>query len=198
MPVSPHQQAVSQGYPTDGRKRRKVRQHKRELYQQIREDLQLSGDIPTASEGALRPEQVPSSVQSEQHLPQLIQQAIKRGWSVPEEIKPELVDEMIRLIQDPDVSEKVKVTAFAALRHADQTQYERDHPEQAAKAKGSSNTKLTLEVNNNVQAVAVMNRMIDDPNAGLEDAAALDIASTLGDEGHQRQIQGSTPYTRDQ
>lgn len=120
MPVSP-----SQAEP-QGKKRRKTRQRKRKLYQKVREDLQLSDDLPTTSEGALKPETVPGSAQEEPRFPKLIGQSIRRGWAVPDERKPGLVDELISVVEDPDAKSFDKIAAFSTLSRADQLQYEKD------------------------------------------------------------------------
>ena len=152
--------------PVSGRKKRKKRQSKRKLYQLIREDLQLSGDLPTTPEGALRTEVVPISIQTEQPLPAMIQEAIRKGWKVDDEKKPKLVDELIGIIEDPEQPTKVKVTAFNALRAADKDQYERDNPEAAGKAKGS--TKVDVVNNNTVQVGNVFDDIERDMQLILE------------------------------
>ena len=131
------------------------RQRRIRRYMELREELQLSGDIPVEPDGATftraRPngdERVDPATQTEQALPAIITQAIRQGWAVPEEKKPVLVDEMIGIIDDPEEANKVKVAAFNALRQADQHQYERDHPE---------NAKLTGTTVLNVVEVVVTN-----------------------------------------
>ena len=128
MPVSSFRQPIEVGSlgPTYGKKKRKSRQRKRKLYQKIREDLQLSGDIPTAPEGAIRSEVVSPSVQSNQPLPELIAQAIKKGWAVEDGMKPHLVDELVGIVMSGDMPSKAKIAAFNALRMADETQWDRD------------------------------------------------------------------------
>ncbi len=134
--------------PSDGKKKRKTRQSKRKLYQKIREDLQISGDLETVSEGALKSEVVNPLTQSNAPLPHLVSQAIRNGWAVPENKKPDLVDELIKILDDPEQPTKVKVAAFNALRLGDQQQWERDHPQEAAKIKGGNNTTKVNVINN--------------------------------------------------
>lgn len=68
------------------------------------------------------------------------------GWATPEDVKESLVEMMMGIVQDPDLKPKDRVAAFNALRVADQSQWERDHPVESGKAKGGS----TSTVNNNV------------------------------------------------
>lgn len=119
-------------HPTSKARRR--RQKIKREYARLREDCQLAGIIETLPAGAVRDECVPASAQSEQLFPELIAQAIRKGWAVEEEKKPGLVDELERMVLDPNMPAKAKITALNALRMADQCQYERDHPEKAAQS----------------------------------------------------------------
>lgn len=127
---------------------RNAKQSIKSRYARAREDAQLAGLIPTTPEGALKPERVSASAQTEQPLPELIGQAVRKGWAVPEQNKPALVDELVGIVNNPDMPAKVKVAAFGALRLADKDQYERDHPEAAARAKGGS--KVSVGISNKV------------------------------------------------
>ncbi len=110
-----------------GRKARKQGQRKVTRYQKLREDLQLNGEVPTTPEGAVSSrEVVDPSVQGTQALPALIGQAIRRGWAVPDEKKPGLVDELVGVVEDPEASQVAKVFAFNALVKGDQIQHESD------------------------------------------------------------------------
>lgn len=109
-------------------KRYKQLQRHKKRYMELREELQLAGVIPVEPDGAIRDERVDPDEQGEQSLPALTGEAIRRGWAVPEERKPRLVDELVGILDDPEESAKVKVAAFNALRQADQAQYERDNP----------------------------------------------------------------------
>ena len=80
-------------------------------------------------EGAVRPEKVDPSVQSEQPMPELIAQAIRKGWAVDEGMKPHLVQELINIITDDEMPAKAKISAFNALRMGDKEQYDRDMEE---------------------------------------------------------------------
>lgn len=125
------------------RKRRQQLQRKKKRYMELREELQVAGEIPTEPSGAIRDEQVDPATQGGQALPKLTTQAIRNGWAVPEEKKPALVDEMVKIIDDPEESNKVKVAAFNALRQADQHQFERDNPETKS---GANNTVVNITV----------------------------------------------------
>ena len=128
-------------------KPRTKKQTARDRYAHAREDAQLLGLIPTTPEEALKSEVVPAASQAEVPQPGLIEQAIRSGWAVSEDRKPGLVAELVAMMDNPEVPHKVKVAAFSALLRGDQQQYERDHPEQVAKAKGGT----TVAIVNSVQ-----------------------------------------------
>lgn len=130
----------------NGKKRRKTRQRKRELYQKVREDLQLSGDLPTTVEGALRPERVDPASQTEAPQVGPVTQALRNGWAVPEHRKPDLVDELLAIVNNTEIPPKTRVAAFNALRMADREQWERDNPQQA-KALGVSISNTNVQNN---------------------------------------------------
>jgi hypothetical protein len=108
-----------------GAERNKV-QGVKDRYAHAREDAQLTGLIPTTPEEALTPERVDPSSQSEQRFPTLVRRAINHGWATPDEKKPQLVDELIELIEDPEASPMAKIFAFNALVKGDQLQHEKD------------------------------------------------------------------------
>jgi len=120
-------------------KARARKQNTKDRYAHAREDAQLEGLIPTTPEEALKPERVDPSTQSEEPTPTtMVIRAATKGWKVPDERKETLVAELIGIIDNPEMPAKVKVAAFNALRLADQSQWERDHPEVMAKIKGAS------------------------------------------------------------
>lgn len=121
-----------------------MRQRKVKRYSKLREELQLAGEIPTSAEGAVWNEVVDPSSQSEQPLPVLIGTAIRRGWATPEEKKPRLVDEMIKMVECQEVGEVQRVMAYNALVKGDQLQWERDHPSEAGKTKGGSAVNVNV------------------------------------------------------
>lgn len=137
-----------------GRKKRKTRQRLKERYAKKREDAQLAGVIDTVAEGAVRDERVSPAAQGEQPLPELIGTAIRNGWAVPESKKPALVNEMIGIIEDPEMPGAVKVMAHNALRAGDKDQWERDNPELAGKTKGG--VKVGVQVNNGIDLKALL------------------------------------------
>ena len=173
MPKSPFQRAAEEGLnqpegSSEGKgegkrkrcskptsKKRAKKQNTKDRYAHAREDAQLEGLIPTTPEEALKPERVPPSIQSNQAMPGLIAEAIRRGWTVPQGIKPALVDEMVQIILDPERSDKAKVAAFNALRMADRSQWEQDNPVDAGKAKGATST-VAVSVQSNMLAVKVI------------------------------------------
>jgi hypothetical protein len=128
----------------ESRKRYKQWQRKRKRFQELREELQLAGELVTEPVGAIRDEQVDPKTQTDQALPNLIPIAIRKGWAVPEEKKPKLVDEMVNIVDNPESSEKAKVAAFNALRQADQHQFERDNPTKQTQQQAQS---TSVEVN---------------------------------------------------
>ena len=68
-------------------------------------------------------------------FPELVRRALREGWNVPDDAKARAIDELSEVVLDPDMPAWKKIAAFTALRVADQTQYERDHPEQARKGR---------------------------------------------------------------
>ena len=164
-------------------KRRSKKQKIRETYAKAREDAQLIDVIPTTPEGAIRDERVPPCAQGSQSMPVLIAEAIRRGWAVPDGIKPQLVDEMVAVILDPERSDKAKVAAFNALRAADRSQWEQDNPVDAGKAKGATST-VAVSVQSNMLAVSVLREaLINDIGRG---ESALPTPTEPGPPGHSR------------
>lgn len=103
--------------------------------------------------------------------------SLKRGWATPPEIKGDLVDEMIRIVHDPDVKTKDRVAAFNALRVADQSQWERDHPVESGKSKGGS---ASVNINLNMAAAAALREAIERGDLGIiEELPTPDKSSTL-------------------
>jgi hypothetical protein len=145
-------------------------------YARLREECQLAGIIPTVPEGAVRNERVDPALQQEQPLPELIAQAVRHGWAVPEECKPGLVDELQAIVDNPEMPAKVKVAAFNALRLADKDQYERDHPEEAGKARGGAKVAVV----NNVRLGNVFDDIARDVAIIEQHAQQVDGAATGG------------------
>ena len=207
MPVSPFQRGAEESRPeqpvegsSTGRKKRKSkptskaraqRQKLKDRYAHAREDAQLAGLIPTTPEEALKPERVPPSVQSSQPLSELVAQAIKKGWAVEEGMKPHLVDEMVRIVLDDNMPAKAKVAAFQALRMADESQWQRDHPEVKPTTKGTG--AIAISVQTNISATDLMNRMIADGKIRLDQLTAnpLIITSRASDSGQPGKVEAS-------
>lgn len=139
-------------HPTS--KSRNRRQKIKASYIKAREDAQLAGLIATTPEGAVRDEKVDPSTQGSQPLPDIALMAIdgdrKGTWRVPAEKKQELIREMVDIIEaqgETAPPAAVKVMAFNALVKGDQLQYERDNPDAAGRAKGSTNVNVGVQTN---------------------------------------------------
>ena len=183
----------SKSHPTS--KRRAQRQKLKERYAKARDDAQLAGLIPTTPEEALKPEAVSPSVQSTQPMSELVAQAIKKGWAVEDGMKPHLVQEMVDIVMDPNMTAKAKIAAFQALRMADQTQWEKDHPTVNPTVKGGM-TIIPISVSTNLSATELMNRMIADGSLALSQISGANtpiITSSIGGGGHARQMEASPP-----
>ena len=141
--------------------KRHIKQKKKGRYQRLREDLQIDQVIPVSPEGAVRSEAVNPALQGEQKIPSLDRDVIRKGWEVPDEVKKKVIERLAepffedkRVVVDregnaielpPDrylLKENAKV-----LVAADQRQYERDHPEEAGKAKGRTEVNVGVQVN---------------------------------------------------
>ncbi len=175
MPKSPFQRAADEGLegssvaskrgkrkPKPTSKRRAKRQKVKETYSKAREDAQLHDVIPTTPEGAVRDE-VRHSV--DVPMPHLIAAAIRKGWAVPDQLKPELVDELVQVVLNPDMPAKAKIAAFSALRQADRSQWEQDNPVEAGKAKGATST-VAVSVQSNMLAVQIMREALEKGDIG--------------------------------
>lgn len=153
--TQPQQSPEPDGSASDGTgqsrsSRRLKRQNLMKRFSRLREDAQLAGLIQTTPAEAVRDEVVKTA---DQPQPKLIERAIKSGWAVPDEIKPELVAELTAIVTDEseEASDKTKVAAFRALLAADQAQHERDNPQ-------TKNNKSTVNVSvqTNIAAVDVL------------------------------------------
>lgn len=187
---------------------RSTKQEVRERYAKAREDAQLIGLLPTTPEGAVKSEVVDPTSQSDAPQVGLIAQALRCGWAVPDEIKPALVDELLKIVTaitdesgEGGVSPKTKVAAFNALRMADQQQYERDYPERAAKAKGGGNTTNVVGtvVQGNLAARDLIRQMVLDGELGcVGEVQAFIESSPPGDGGLEREVEAIPPPSSDQ
>lgn len=181
----------SKPHPTGSRRNRK--QKVKASYAKAREEAQLLDIIPTTPEGAVRPERVDPATQADVAAPELIGQAIRNGWAVPEARKPDLVDELIRILDSLEAPDKVKVAAFNALRMADQAQYERDHPEVVAKLRGNGATvNVGVSVQSNMDTAAIIRQMVLDGELGLfEEMPSSHLTGTPSISGQQRSVDTS-------
>ncbi len=141
-------------------KRRNAKQKLKEKYSKTREEAQLAGIIVTTPEGAVRPEAVDPASQGEQSLHAIDRAAVRNGWAVPEHMKPKVIDRLYEVFEQgptkmvtrdgveievpPDynlMKENAKVLILA-----DKTQFDRDHPEDAGKARGGGNVTNNVMV----------------------------------------------------
>jgi hypothetical protein len=145
-------------------------------FAKVREEAQLHGIIETTPDGAVRDERVPLSLQGEQEMPGIDRDAIRRGWAVPEEKKPLLVNRLMEpffeetqtvmsrdgeLVTMP-VDRHLLKENFKALALADRMQYERDHPEEAGKARGNNKTEVNVGVAVMVDPFALYKRALEE------------------------------------
>lgn len=155
--------------------RRNLRQKLKAQYARIREDAQLAGVIETTPQGAARNEVVDPRLQGCQQLPELIRQALKECWAVPDSAKPGIIGALLEPFFSNDIvldkdgnqvrvapSRTLLIELARTLKMLDQTQFERDHPELAAKARGGG----SISVNNNIQAALVLRGMIEKGELG--------------------------------
>lgn len=211
MPVSPFQRGNAESKPeqpegsSESRKsksrptskRRAQRQKIKERYAKAREDAQLAGLISTTPEEALKPERVDPSTQSSQPLSELVAQAIKKGWAVEDGMKPHLIQEMVDIVMDVNMPAKAKITAFNALRMADQSQWDRDHPEVKPTAKGATGA-IAISVQTNISATDLVQRMLADGTVRLDQISGRGstnppiIASSAGHSRHAGEVEAET------
>lgn len=156
--------------------RRNARQKTKEKYAKAREDAQLQGLIPTTPEGAIRDERA-HSVDPLEGLPATVRQALRENWATPAEAKPAIIAALLRpffnevTMIDKDgnqvtvpPSPKTLNELAKTILSLDQTQYERDHPMEAGKAKGpaingvptTGNVAFNISVQSNRLAVNVL------------------------------------------
>jgi hypothetical protein len=150
-------------HPTSKARRR--RQKLKRRYAKVREVAQLTGVIETVPENAVRDERVDPGKQGCQQLPQLVRQALREGWNVPDSAKPRIVAELLQPFAAQDGSRDYELLLVLArtLLLLDREQWKRDHLDQA----DGSNEGLILRVN--LQTTA--------PNLGAGTAASPPVAS---------------------
>lgn len=149
----------------ESRARYKKLQRNKKRYQELREELQLAGVLPTEPDGAIKPERVDPAKQGNAALPEVVRQGLKESWATPDSAKPAIVAALLEPFYTEDVvldkdgnqvrvppSRKMLNELAKTLRMLDQTQFERDHPEDAGKAKGNG-VKITNQVGVSVGAL---------------------------------------------
>lgn len=155
-------------------KRRRHKQKVKAGYAKLREEAQHLDLIPTTPEGAVRDERAPLTGNAQ--LPELVRQAIRENWATPDCAKGAIVANLLEpffaerqldaqgrpLPMDPRVATELAKT----LRLLDQTQFERDHPEEAGAAKGGG---VNISLANTLQATEAMRESLGD----VDDIMAL-------------------------
>jgi len=210
MPVSPAKKTDQQPEGSTAKKgknhqttsRRNRNKKIKASYAKAREDAQLAGVIPTEPVGAVRDERVDPRTQGCQQLPARVREALRQNWSTPDEAKPGVVGALLEpfFAQDTFLDKdgnQVKVPPnrgllielAKTLRMLDQTQFERDHPEQAAKAKGGT---TSVSVQTNLTAIDLLNQY--DQTGSRAPGTALAVAGAPGDGGQQPEVEaGAAP-----
>lgn len=193
--------------------RRAERQEIKERYSKAREDAQLAGLIPTSPEEAIgdRERRNPAT-EFDPALPDVVRQALKEGWAVPDSAKPHIVAALLEpffkdeVVFDEDgkahhvkPSKKLLNELAKTLRTLDQTQFERDHPEEAAKAKGGGHTTNVNVLQQNMDMAAMIKEMVERGQAGLiGEVQAPTKSGSLSYGRQQRTLEGISPPSPDQ
>ncbi len=145
----------------------------------------------------MRDERVDAATQGAQPLPGLVIQAIRKGWAIPDARKPELIDELLAIIDDPEVPNKLKVAAFNALRAADKDQYERDNPD-AVRSPGAAASPINISLQMNIAAAAAIRGMVERGEVGeFEPTGSLpppNQPSAFGNGGLIREVDTGAPF----
>lgn len=190
--------------------RRLKKQNLRARYSKVREDAQLAGVIPMTPEGAPRPEKVDPRLQGCQQLPEIVKQALKDNWSTPDAAKPAIVGALLgpffestvvldkdgnRVVIPPDP--KLLNELARTLRMLDQTQFARDNPEAAGKARGGT---TSVSVQTNAQAAAVIRELLErDKNRSAGAVPSFAEPGALGDSRFAGEVEvGSAPTDGEQ
>ena len=189
---------------------RSNRQEIKERYVKAREDAQLVGLIPTKPEEAVKDERVNSVGQFDPALPQLVREALKDGWTVPDAAKPHIVAALLEPFFKDDIvfdeegkphlvkpPKKLLNELAKTLKMLDQTQFERDHPEQAAKAKGGAHVNVN-NVQQNIQARELIREMVESGELGcLEDMRSSVESSSFSSETLEQEVDTSETSSED-
>jgi hypothetical protein len=200
--------------PTSKAKNRKQKIKKK--YAKAREDAQLAGIIPTTPDGAVKNERVQPFAQTlGPALPEIVRQALKDNWATPDSAKPAIIASLLEAFYKDDIvldengkevrvkpSRKLLMELAKTLHLLDQTQWERDHPAEAGKAKGGGmggiGVAVSVDVQSNIQAAALIRKMIEDGELGyIEEVPASSESCTSSTDGLTRQMEASTPPSSD-
>ena len=201
-------------------KKRASKQAIKKAYSIAREEAQLAGVIPTTPEGAVKPERVDPARQVGAALPDVVREALREGWATPDSAKPAIIAALLEPFFQDDIildqdgkqvrvkpSRKMLMELAKTLRMLDQTQWERDHPVEAGKAKGGSvgsggtagaipggTTNIYGDVvQNNITTAALIRGMIERGELGiLEGVQPPDQPGSPGSGGYEREVEGST------
>jgi hypothetical protein len=183
--------------PTRGRRAEEQRVKDRLAHAQ--DDAQRLDIIPTMPEEALRPARVSPLSQNDptDHL-SLIIVAARNNWATPDEIKPQVVDNLARIATgqggetlidrygeaiNTGPSLKTQVYAAKVLTEIDQIQWERNNPGEAGKAKGTVNVGVQVGVNARVSVFGDIKDLIErariqrECNAGRQ----LEVVEAIAD-----------------
>jgi hypothetical protein len=159
-------------------KARQAKQRRRAGHTKRREANQLAGRTETRPGGAAQNEVAQSSW--EPALPDLVLRAAREDWSTPGPAKRRAILALLEPVYCRDVvldkdgnqvivqpNRELIRKNIEALHTLDQTQWERDHPEEAGKLKGGVNIN-----NQNVQQAVNMEAVLGGEWGALEDGEA--------------------------
>lgn len=195
-------------HPSSSRRHR--RQKVKALYSKYREEAQLLDILPTTSEGAVYKEQTDSVGEFDPCLPQLVKDALKDGWTVPDAAKPHIVAALLEPFFKDDIvfdeegkphlvkpPKKLLNELAKTLKMLDQTQFERDHPEQAAKAKGGTHVNVN-NVQQNIETRTLIREMVESGELGcLEEMRPSIESSSFSSETLEQEVDTSQTSSED-
>lgn len=178
-------------------KARNGKQATKSRYARAREDAQLAGLIPTTPEGALRPEKVDPSSQDEQRFPGLDRMAIRNaeGWGITDQVKRKIVEVNAEVLYErrtyydregreveapPD--RQAQVQASRVLMLADERDWERKQPEQAAKSEGGTQVNVFQVNNAGLEIEQLMRAVAEQKRIGREAEEAEAQAAPAADQ----------------
>lgn len=196
MPVSPFRRANGGSLASGKAKRKpkptsKAAHRKKKIkkrYSIAREEAQLAGVIPTTPDGAVRNERSQSAP-----LPKIVRQALRESWATPDAAKLDIVASLLAPFYEDIVvmdregnqlrippSPKLLLELAQTLRLLDQTQWAREHPEEAGKASGGGNA-IAVSVQTNLAAIEFLNKVLHDEDRSNEQTSTPVNAGDIGD-----------------